>query len=147
MTSVVSPCSTRPPVIGQERMSELPEYQGGDTKPPLPPKPSLEPELSLPKSPKLSDQSKPLIETSPPTGTGSEKSTRSFHPEGSIDLSPSCSESLPTTPPYLKWAENIQYLLDDGDGCALFKQYLDQQSLGHLLEFVFAVKGFKIQEY
>ena len=132
-------------------MSELQEYNQqheGGTKPPLPPKPTLEPEPSLPKSPKLSDNPcklLPMIETSPPTGTGSEKSSRSFHPEGSIDLSPSCSESLPTTPPYLKWAENIQYLLDDGDGCALFKQYLDQQSLGHLLEFVFAVKGFKIQ--
>jgi hypothetical protein len=39
----------------------------------------------------------------------------------------------------------MQYLLDDGDGCTLFKYYLDQQALGHLLEFVLAVKGFKIQ--
>lgn len=55
---------------------------------------------------------------------------------GSIDLSPSCSESQPTTPNYLKWAESMQYLLDDGDGCSLFQTYLNQQSLGHLLEFV-----------
>ena len=104
----------RPPVIGQEKMLEQ-EDSGGGNKPPLPPKPALD-------SPK----------------------ERSFQPEGSIDLSPSLSES--STPTYLKWAENMQYLLDDGDGCALFKIYLEQQSLGHLLEFVLAVKGFKVEE-
>ena len=122
-------------------------------KPPIPPKPSntidvMPPFTSEPpeeqqpmSSPKLSE--KPNVETSP-TYTGSETS-RSFHPEGSIDLSPSCSESQPTTPSYLKWAESMNYLLNDGDGCSLFKTYLDQQSLGHMLEFVLAVKGFKIQ--
>ena len=118
-----------------------------------------EAKLLEPMSPKLSEKSN--VETSP-THTGSETS-RSYQPEGkkiyeyflkfflnfldfskfffifilgSIDLSPSCSESQPTTPSYLKWAENMQYLLDDGDGCTLFKNYLDQQSLGHLIEFV-----------
>lgn len=100
-------------------------------KPPLPPKPA-----TLAESTQLSD--------SKAESPISSSSRSCFHPEGSIDLSPSCSESLPTTPAYLKWAENMQFLLDDGDGCELFKEYLDQQSLGHLLEFVLAVKGFKI---
>ena len=36
----------------------------------------------------------------------------------------------------------MQYLLDDGDGCSLFQTYLNQQSLGHLLEFVYVLIDF-----
>ncbi len=45
----------------------------------------------------------------------------------------------------MKWAESIQYLLDDQDGYNLFKDYMDPQGLGHLLEFILAVRGFKNQ--
>ena len=78
MTSEVFPSNLRPPVIGQENMSS----EQGVEKPPLPPKPTLEvvPENESPKSPKLSEKP-PLVETSPPTGTGSETS-RSYQPEG-----------------------------------------------------------------
>lgn len=134
--------------------------------PPLPPKPTMgvasgvgddlkatEP-VELPKAsadpesgPGQSDDkvTKAVSESSPHQGTTGSETSRSFQPEGSVDLSPTCSESLPTTPNYLKWAESMQYLLDDADGCNQFKAYLDQQNLGHLLEFVLAVKGFKIQ--
>ena len=84
MTSVLFN-KVRPPVIGQEKMSTT--EQGVVEKPPLPPKPSLEmvPENELsPKSPKLSEN-KPNVETSPPTGTGSETS-RSFQPEGTLSF-------------------------------------------------------------
>ena len=68
-------------------------------------------------------------------------------PEGSVDQSPTYSESVQSgtaggagtastgTPAYVRWAESVQYLLDDTDGFQLFKQYLVQQCLDHLLMF------------
>lgn len=74
-------------------------------------------------------------------------------PEGSVDQSPTYSESVQSertgtgggtagggtgttgTPAYVRWAESVQSLLDDTDGFQLFKQYLVQQCLDHLLMF------------
>ncbi len=65
-----------------------------------------------------------------------------FEPEGSAANSPPFTEN--TTPAYLKWAENIKHLLDDGDGVKLFKQFLEQEQCLNLLDFWFACKGHKL---
>lgn len=65
-----------------------------------------------------------------------------FEPEGSAANSPPFTEN--STPPYLKWAENMNYLLDDGDGIELFRAFLDQEGAGmHSLQFWLACKGLK----
>ena len=50
--------------------------------------------------------------------------------EGSASTSPPLAE----TPPYLRWAENLHYLLADPDGVALFEKYLEQENCSHLLK-------------
>lgn len=50
--------------------------------------------------------------------------------EGSASTSPPLAE----TPPYLRWAENLHYLLADPDGVELFEKYLDQENCSHLLK-------------
>ena len=65
-----------------------------------------------------------------------------FEPEGSAANSPQFTEN--STPPYLKWAESIKFLLDDSDGVKLFKQFLDQDTCSNLLDFWFACKGLKM---
>ena len=64
-----------------------------------------------------------------------------FEPEGSAASSPPFTEN--STPPYLKWAENIEFLLEDREGIQLFKQFLDQEYSSYPLDFWFACKGFK----
>lgn len=69
-----------------------------------------------------------------------------FEPEGSAAAnSPPFSEN--STPPYLKWAENMNFLLEDGDGIDLFRTFLDQEGAGqHSLDFWLACKGLKIKD-
>ena len=67
-----------------------------------------------------------------------------FEPEGSAASSPPFTES--STPPFLKWAENLNYLLEDRDGVKLYKDFLEQENCQHLLSFWFACQGFKIME-
>ena len=45
-------------------------------------------------------------------------------------MSPPSESSSP--PSYLKWTESISYLLEDGEGAALFRKYLDEQNLEHM---------------
>lgn len=80
---------------------------------------------------------------SPPQAPGSE-SSRGFEPEGSIDESP-VSET-PSSPPYVRWRENILVLLNDIDGAQLFLQYLTQQRLEHLMNFWALCNGMKVGE-
>ncbi|TRY80510.1 hypothetical protein TCAL_10723 [Tigriopus californicus] len=79
----------------------------------------------------------------PPQAPGSE-SSRGFEPEGSIDESP-VSET-PSSPPYVRWRENILVLLNDTDGAQLFLQYLTQQRLEHLMNFWALCNGMKVGE-
>ena len=65
-----------------------------------------------------------------------------FEPEGSAASSPPFTEN--TTPPYLKWAENLELLLNDREGVRLFKQFLDQEHSAQPLDFWFACRGLKI---
>ena len=65
-----------------------------------------------------------------------------FEPEGSAASSPPFTEN--STPPYLKWASNIRYLLEDPDGVKLFKQFLDQEQCSNQLDFWFACRGLKM---
>ncbi len=65
-----------------------------------------------------------------------------FEPEGSAASSPPFTEN--STPPYLKWASNIRYLLDDSDGVKLFKQFLDLEQCTNQLDFWFACRGLKM---
>ena len=65
-----------------------------------------------------------------------------FEPEGSAASSPPFTEN--STPPYLKWAENLKYLLEDSDGVKLFKTFLDQEHCSNTLDFWFACSGLKL---
>ena len=42
------------------------------------------------------------------------------------------------------WRESILHLLDDDDGLELFKEYLEQQRLGHCLTFYHTCRGWKM---
>lgn len=42
-----------------------------------------------------------------------------------------------------KWAASFDALLSDGEGVALFKSYLESEGCGNLLDFWFAVQGFR----
>jgi len=66
-----------------------------------------------------------------------------FHPEGSAANSPPYSEN--GTPPHLKWAENLKYLLDDSEGVELFKDFMENELDGgsEELQFWFACQGLK----
>lgn len=58
-------------------------------------------------------------------------SARRYEPaEGSASTSPPLVE----TPPYLRWAENLHFLLADPDGVDLFEKFLDQENCSHLLK-------------
>lgn len=65
-----------------------------------------------------------------------------FEPEGSAASSPPFTEN--STPQYLKWAENLNLLLDDSDGVKLFKEFLDQEHCSNTLDFWFACRGLKM---
>ncbi|XP_071107823.1 axin-1-like isoform X1 [Haliotis cracherodii] len=65
-----------------------------------------------------------------------------YEPEGSAANSPPFTEN--STPPHLKWAENLNHLLSDSDGVQLFKEYLDKEGGGALeVDFWFACQGLK----
>lgn len=58
-------------------------------------------------------------------------SARRYQPaEGSASTSPPLVE----TPPYLRWAENLHFLLADPDGVDLFEKFLEQENCSHLLK-------------
>ncbi|CAG5114634.1 unnamed protein product [Candidula unifasciata] len=64
-----------------------------------------------------------------------------FEPEGSAANSPH-SEG---TPPHSKWAESLRCLLEDSEGVALFRDYMDHELPGgsEELQFWFACQGLK----
>ncbi|CAI9717600.1 Hypothetical predicted protein [Octopus vulgaris] len=65
-------------------------------------------------------------------------------PEGSAVNTPPYAETDATTPPYLKWAENFDNLLDDSDGVNLLQTFLTQETgAATMLEFWFACQGLK----
>ncbi|XP_071128521.1 axin-1-like isoform X6 [Mytilus edulis] len=65
-----------------------------------------------------------------------------FEPEGSVSNSPPFTEN--STPPYMKWAENLSYLLEDRDGVHLFKQFLENEDFKcYSVDFYFACEGLK----
>lgn len=71
-----------------------------------------------------------------------DSSTRRYETaEGSASISPPMAE----TPPYLRWAENLHFLLTDPDGVELFEKFLEQENCSHLLKFWFACEGLKRQ--
>lgn len=67
---------------------------------------------------------------------GEHEAPLGFEPEGSVDDRPEFTEG----PPYTRWAEDIDYLLEDADGVSLFQKYLTQESSVNLFEFYFAWK-------
>jgi len=68
-----------------------------------------------------------------------------FEPEGSVSGSPPFTEN--STPSFMKWAENMNFLLDDLHGVQLFRAFLDQEGIGtHTLDFWFACQGLKKKE-
>ena len=71
-----------------------------------------------------------------------EEAPLGFEPEGSVASSPQFTEN--GTPTYLKWAQNLNNLLEDGEGVKLFKQFLDQENCSNQLDFWFACQGLKM---
>lgn len=86
-----------------------------------------------------------------PTKSAGSENSRGFEPEGSVDMSPSYSESGGSggvgtnngTPPYIKWREGISFLLEDEEGTKLFTEYLSEQKLEHYVTFILMCRGFK----
>lgn len=65
-----------------------------------------------------------------------------FEPEGSASSSPPFNEN--STPSFMKWAENLNYLLEDLQGVEQFRNFLDQEGLGsYAVDFWFACQGLK----
>lgn len=65
-----------------------------------------------------------------------------FEPEGSAANSPPFTEN--NTPPYSKWSENLNYLLEDSDGVQLFRRFLEDEGIGSsTIDFWFACQGLK----
>jgi len=71
-----------------------------------------------------------------------------FEPEGSVASSPRFAESSSGgshPPACLRWAENLGYLLEDGEGVKLYKLFLDQElGTSAALDFWFACSGLKL---
>ncbi len=65
-----------------------------------------------------------------------------FEPEGSAASSPPFTEN--STPQYLKWAQDLNLLLEDSDGVKLFKEFLDEEHCSNTLDFLFACRGLKM---
>lgn len=47
------------------------------------------------------------------------------------------------TPQIVRWSRDFNYLIQDPVGILLFKNYLDEVGLGHLLDFYFVCQGLK----
>lgn len=77
---------------------------------------------------------------------GDEEAPLGFEPEGSAECgnTPPFVETNASTPSYLKWAEDLKSLLEDGEGVKLFKQFLDNEQCSNTLEFWFACRGIKL---
>jgi hypothetical protein len=91
-------------------------------------------------------KSKDMTPSPKPSETaGFEARDRGFEPEGSADITPPFSESNSnnSTPAYVRWAENLSNLLGDPDGVELYKNYLNTENCGELLDFWFACQGLK----
>ena len=69
---------------------------------------------------------------------GEHEAPLGFEPEGSVDEKPEFTEN--STPAYSKWAESLDNLLEDADGCELFKKYLIDEKHANLFEFYFLWK-------
>ena len=103
------------------------------------PQKSRSPSLSL--TPRKSRLNKALTTNS--TMCDDSVAPLGFEPEGSDVNSPGCSENS-STPAYQKWAENLNCLLEDGEGVKLFRQFLDQEQCANILDFWFACRGMKL---
>ncbi|XP_059476369.1 axin-1 isoform X2 [Neocloeon triangulifer] len=129
--------SPRPPVLGREH-----EPTGSCRMPPLPPRsgdggiPRYSPSFTPRKSSALNSS---FLEA---TFARLSEAPMGFEPEGSERATPSSFIEL-GTPPYLRWAVSLASLLEDPDGVALFKSYLEQEGSTDMLEFWFACEGLK----
>ncbi|XP_078692702.1 axin-1-like isoform X1 [Branchiostoma floridae x Branchiostoma belcheri] len=114
------PTSARPPVPGEETESNHGSQHSGSS--------NTKSEYSTKSDYSKSDYSHSSAGT--PRRTNCDLG---FEPEGSAS----------PTPPYLRWADNLQALLSDKDGSQLFGLYLENEDSKHLLDFYFAVNGYK----
>ncbi|XP_026887705.2 axin-1-like [Electrophorus electricus] len=60
-----------------------------------------------------------------------------------LDLGYEPEGSASPPPAHLRWAESLHSLLDDEDGTALFRSFLQQEASADLLDFWFACSGFR----
>lgn len=56
---------------------------------------------------------------------------------------PTINSNISNNCAWEKWSTSFDALLTDGEGVALFKGYLDSEGCGNLLDFWFAVQGFR----
>ena len=66
-----------------------------------------------------------------------------YEPEGMEMIK--CADDS-STPPYRRWAENFELLLNDRDGVNLFKNFLTQEHTVQPLDFCYACRGIKLVE-
>ena len=66
-----------------------------------------------------------------------------YEPEGMEMIK--CADDS-STPPYRRWAENFDLLLNDRDGVNLFKNFLTQEHTVQPLDFCYACRGIKLVE-
>lgn len=83
-------------------------------------------------------------------GTGSGSNSGSNNIYGSVDkgwcIQVQPQAQLPiasSSVNWQKWKTSFDALLNDGEGVALFKSYLDSETCGNLLDFWFACQGFR----
>ncbi|CDW54686.1 axin 1 [Trichuris trichiura] len=60
--------------------------------------------------------------------------------DGDDDASPYSERA---TPPYMRWAVDLQNVLEDFEGLQLFKKFLNNEGCGNELDFWYACKGLK----
>lgn len=141
----------RPPVPGEENESEsngkVSSRSSESRKSHSSSRKSFSPGHGSSASPKV-DKSNPLPRKSSNEtiycNKDSEESVAplGFEPEGEVSNSGPFTEV--SVPSCLRWASNVECLLEDGEGVKLFKQFLDQEQNSNCLEFYFACQGLKL---
>lgn len=135
----------RPPVPGEENEKEsnggMSEKSSGSHKSQLSHCSGRSVGSNNPATPRKSNIEKPTAYTNQAFDDEMD-APLGFEPEGSANNSPPFTEN--STPPYIKWAENIHMLLDDRDGVQLFRTFLEQEGIGTgSIDFWFACQGVK----
>ncbi|KAL1234858.1 Axin-1 [Trichinella spiralis] len=143
-------CATRPPAIGAS--SDPADYANESSTSGVVEMKHSHQGGGSPKSSKLNSRNhSPLLFTSKKSSRsaslsdfpkeGSEEAPLGYVPcEESDDVSPYSERA---TPPYMRWAVDLQNVLEDFEGLQLFKKFLTNEGCENELDFWYACKGLK----